>query len=49
MPFVSNFLDTVVLPNAPLLDLLVWQHFTDGILTAKQAKLFMTPDAPVLD
>jgi len=48
MPIVSNFLATVVLPNAPLPDLFVWQHSTDGIFTAKQAKLFITPAAPVL-
>jgi len=49
LPLASPLLNSVVLPTAPLPDLFVWQHSTDGILTAKQAKLFMTPAAPVLD
>jgi ribonuclease HI len=48
VPLVSHLLDSVVLSSAPLPDMLAWQHSTDGTLTAKQAKVFMTPAAPVL-
>jgi len=48
LPHVTSLLDTVVLPTSTLSDVLLWTHTTDGKMTAKHAKSFMTPATPEL-
>jgi len=48
LPHIASRLDSVVLPTSPLSDLLIWMHTTDGKFTAKCARIFPTPTAPVL-
>jgi len=48
LPHVTPYLASMVLPTSPLPDSLVWQHPTDGKLSAKHVMLFLKPAAPVL-
>lgn len=46
IPDVTTRLVSVIVPTSPLPDSLVWMHSADGLLTTKQAFLFLNP-API--